>query len=50
MMILSRLWYLILALVVGAAVYIVYLAVGQYNRRNTTAMEETLKADSQVVS
>jgi hypothetical protein len=50
MMILSRLWYLILALVVGAAVYIVYLAVGQYNRRNTAAMEETLKADSQVVS
>jgi hypothetical protein len=50
MMILSRIWYVILALVVGAAIYVVYLAVGQYNRRNQAAMDETLKADSQVVS
>ena len=33
----------------AAAYYIVSLAVGQYNRRNASAMEETLKADSQVV-
>ena len=50
MMILSRMWYLVLALLLGAAVYVVMLAVGQYNRRNQVAMEETLKADSQVVS
>jgi hypothetical protein len=50
MMILSRIWYVILALLLAAAYYIVALAVGQYNRRNQAAMEETLKADSQVVS
>lgn len=50
MMILSRIWYVILAIFLAAAYYIVALAVGQYNRRNQAAMEETLKADSQVVS
>ncbi|MBX3187659.1 MAG: hypothetical protein KF819_11615 [Labilithrix sp.] len=49
-MILSRIWYLILAILLAAAYYIVSLAVGQYNRRNAAAMDETLKADSQVVS
>src|SRR6185369_7977019 len=37
-------------MLLAAAYYIVALAVGQYNRRNASAMEETLKADSQVVS
>lgn len=50
MMILSRIWYVILALLIGASFYVVSLAVGQYNRRNQAAMDETLKADSQVVS
>jgi hypothetical protein len=50
MMILSRIWYVILALLLAAAYYVVSLAVGQYNRRNAVAMEEELKADSQVVS
>lgn len=50
MMILSRIWYVILAILLAAAYYIVALAVGQYNRRNASAMDETLKADSQVVS
>jgi hypothetical protein len=50
MMILSRIWYVILAILLAAAYYVVALAVGQYNRRNEAAMEETLKADSQVVS
>ena len=49
MMILSRIWYVILAIVCAAAYYIVSLAVGQYNRRNHAAMQEELKADSQVV-
>lgn len=50
MMILSRIWYVILGLLLAAAYYVVSLAVGQYNRRNEVAMSETLKADSQVVS
>ncbi|AKV04673.1 alpha 1 type XVII collagen [Labilithrix luteola] len=49
-MILSRIWYVILALLLAAAYYVVSLAVGQYNRRNGAAMEETLKSDSQSVS
>lgn len=49
-MILSRAWYLILALITGAAVYVVSLAVGQYNRRNQAAMADVLKSDSQAVS
>ncbi len=49
MMILSRIWYVILALLLAAAAYVVSLAVGQYNRRNQAAMDETLKADTQVV-
>ncbi|MEZ4259160.1 MAG: MXAN_5187 family protein [Polyangiaceae bacterium] len=48
MMILSRMWYAILAILVAAAFYIVSLAVGQYNRRNHVAMVETLQADAQV--
>lgn len=50
MMILSRIWYVILAILLAAAYYVVALAVGQYNRRNTSAMQETVKADAQVVS
>lgn len=49
MMILSRIWYVILAILLAAAYYVVALAVGQYNRRNQAAMDETIKADSQVV-
>jgi hypothetical protein len=49
MMILSRIWYVILALLLAAAYYVVSLAVGQYNRRNLAAMDETIKADGQVV-
>jgi hypothetical protein len=50
MMILSRIWYVVLSLLVGAAVYVVSLAVGQYDRRAANAMGETLKSDSQVVN
>lgn len=49
MMILSRLWYVLLALVLGVSLYVVYVAVGQFNRRNHVAMNEALAADSQVV-
>ena len=50
MMIMSRAWYVILALLLAAAYYVVSLAVGQYNRRNQAASDETVRADSQVVS
>ena len=48
-MVLSRIWYLVLSLLLAIAVYIVYLAVGQYNRRNAVAMNQELAGDSQVV-
>lgn len=49
MMLLSRFWYVVLSLALGAAAYVVFLAVGQYNRRNALAMAETLASDSQTV-
>ena len=49
MMILSRLWYLLIALMLGVSLYVAYVAVGQFNRRNHVAMNEALAADSQVV-
>ena len=49
MMILSRIWYIVLSLLLGMALYIVFLAVGQYNRRNGVAMAEELASDSQTV-
>ena len=49
MMILSRLWYVVLALLLGIATYVVYLAVGEYDRRNVVAMQEELASDSQTV-
>ncbi len=49
MMLLSRAWYVLLAFVVGIAMYSAYLAVGQYNRRNAAAVGEELAADTQAV-
>jgi len=49
MLLLSRFWYALLSLILAFAIYIVFLAVGQYNRRNQVAMSEALAADSQVV-
>ncbi len=49
MMLLSRFWYAILAILAGVAVYAVFLAVGQYNRRSLVATNDVLAADSQVV-
>lgn len=50
MMILSRAWVFILSLLVGAAIYIVSLAVGQYNRANAKGMDDALLGDGQVVN
>ena len=49
-MLLSRFWYLILALALGAAVGGLFLANTVYNRASTESMEQALSADTQVVS
>lgn len=49
MMLLSRFWYAVLAILAALAVAVVILAVGQYNRRAQVAMTEELAADTQVV-
>ncbi len=49
MMLLSRFWYAILAVLAGFAVYSVMLAVGQYNRVSVKGTNEALAGDSLVV-
>ncbi len=49
-MLLSRFWYVVLALVLGGAIFVLYLAMSMYNRAGARAMGEALSADSQVVS
>ena len=49
MMLLSRAWYVVLSMIVGLVLYVAYLGVGQYNRRDRVAVAETLASDSQVV-
>jgi len=49
-MLLSRFWYVLLGLVVGALVFVLYLADSMYNRQGGKAMAEGLSADSQFVS
>jgi hypothetical protein len=48
-MILSRVWYLLLGLGVAVALYVVYIAVGEYDRQATRALKEGLASDSQTV-
>ncbi len=50
MMLLSRAWYVVLSIFMVAGLYVVFLAVGQYDRRNAVAMNEELASDSQVIS
>jgi hypothetical protein len=49
-MLLSRFWYVVLALLLGGALFVLYLAMSMYNRAGARAMGEGLSADSQVVS
>ncbi len=49
MMLLSRFWYAALSLAVGMSLYVVYVAVGQYNRSNFQAMKDVLASDLRVV-
>jgi hypothetical protein len=48
-MILSRLWYVLLGAAVAVTLYVVFVAVGQYNRQTTLALKEGLASDSQTV-
>jgi hypothetical protein len=48
-MVLSRVWYVLLGVAVAVALYVVYVAVGEYNRRETHALKEGLASDSQTV-
>lgn len=48
-MLLSRFWYVVLSIAVGVSLYVVFLAVGQFNRRNGVVMKEGLASDSQTV-
>src|SRR5688572_12983106 len=49
-MLLSRFWYVVLALLLGAALFVLYLATSMYNRASARAQGEGLSSDSQVVS
>src|SRR5271163_1787306 len=48
-MILSRVWYVLLGVAVAVALYVVFVAVGQYNRQTTLSLKEGLASDSQTV-
>jgi hypothetical protein len=49
-MLLSRFWYVVLALLLGAAAFVLFLAVSMFNRSSARSMGEALSSDSQVVS
>jgi len=49
-MLLSRFWYVLLALVLGGAVFVLFLAQSMYNRAGARNMGEALSSDSQFVS
>jgi hypothetical protein len=49
-MLLSRFWYVVLALLLGAAMFVLYLATSMYNRASARMQGEGLSSDSQVVS
>lgn len=49
-MLLSRFWYMLLGLVLGAALFTLYIAQSMYNRANSKVLGEGLSSDSQVVS
>jgi hypothetical protein len=49
-MLLSRFWYMLLGLVLGGAVFTLYIAQSMYNRTSSKVLGEGLSSDSQVVS
>jgi hypothetical protein len=49
-MVLSRLWYVLLGLAVAVALYVVFIAVGEFDRQGARALKEGLASDSQTVA
>lgn len=49
-MLLTRFWMVLNSLLLGAAVFVLYLAVSMYNRSGSKTMAERLSSDTQVVS
>src|SRR5690606_16267742 len=49
-MLASRFWYVVLALLLGASIFVLLLATSMFNRAGLRAMDEGLSSDSQVVS
>jgi hypothetical protein len=49
-MLLSRFWYVVLAVALGAVLFALFLATSMYDRASVRAMGEALAGDSQVVS
>ena len=48
-MLLSRFWYVVLALALGAATFILFVGARLYNRAGNRAMSESLSSDSSAV-
>jgi len=48
-MVLSRVWYVLVGVAVAVAMYICYVAVGQFDRQGTRSLKEGLASDSQTV-
>src|SRR4051812_49252396 len=49
-MLLSRFWYVVLAVTLGATIFALFLATSMYDRASVRAMGEALAGDSQVVA
>ena len=49
-MLLTRFWNVLVALLLGAAIFVLYLATSMYNRAGSRTMAERLSSDAQVVS
>lgn len=49
-MLLSRFWYVLLSLLIGALLFTLYIAQSMFNRAGTKVIGEGLSSDSQVVS
>lgn len=49
-MLASRFWYVVLALLLGASIFVLLLATSMFNRAGLRAMDEGLSSDAQVVS
>ncbi len=49
-MLLTRFWNVLISLLLGASVFVLYLAMSMYNRSGSRTMAERLSSDTQVVS